>query len=430
MKGVRLLDKQQQLFERLDKNFLDFSMKAASHSKPEMLAMAGEIAAINDAYFYLKNHHEFEPEHLEHLLKFENPLDVVGTQWRLRTQDISDISFALSEVFSNQDAIHYYPLATEEMQNSTYLEKFKTTDLFATMRDVVNQSIVHYPNDFNIDIETLSEYALGDDPEKKMLLWHVSAFGTHLLPERDVFVRDAGAFAYWTDYDRPNMLAYAIEIIDVGDDNVVANLYELDHKKHVAHVRDTALSDPTVTISYDDGRDTTVSRLEYDTDRQRLMSESGNVTKIRFHPKDDSELASILQKEQQQRENTPDGNFKAHIKKLANNRVNGEADRIVKSLSEMTEPNSPNKTHFAVPLSQEFMYLASSKDQDRLLDALPYKSKALTGLKGEKGIFATVSKDELQKKPSIRGQLAAAAKEAAAQPKNTDKSKNHDKEAR
>ena len=431
---MKTIDQIDELISRLNQNLSDYTDNIMGFERQQIIEMAGRINVMKDAHFYLTEHHAFDYEQAEYLLQFQNPLEIVADKWQERTGDISDMSFVLDNVFDKQDALGDYPLVTDAASSKTYLRKFETTDLFASMRAIANQSIVYYPNDVNIDMEVLSKYVLGDDPEKKMLLWHVSTHGTHLLPERDVFVRDAGAFAYWTDYHRPDMLAYAIEITGVGDDHVNANLYELNHGEHIAHVRDTALSAKTVTISYQDGRDTTVSRREYDDDRHRLMSESGHVASVRFHPEDESVLASILRREQRQREETPREIFKPHIKKLVDNRVNNEAERVVSGLSELSEPNSPNKTHFAVPLSHEFMYLASSHDQERLIDALPFKNKFITGLKGEKGLFVTVGKDEILKqraaqKPSIIGQLAEATKEAAARNSTREPNQNHDKEA-
>ena len=420
---------------RLTQNLAEYHSHLLGFDRQAIIDMAGRISAVNDAHFYLTEHHTFDEAQIDYLLQFQNPLEVVADAWHRRTEDISDMDFALNEVFDKQDALQSYPLITAPTQNTPYLKKFETTDLFATMRAVVDQSVAYHPKDFEIDIESISKYALGDDAEKKMLLWHVSSYGTHLLPERDVFVRDAGAFSYWTDNNRPEMLTYAIEITDVGYDNVVANLYQLDTQEHIAHVRDAALSASTVTISYDDGRDTTVSRREYDEDRHRLMSESGRTTGVRFHPEDESVLASILQREQRQREETPKGNFKSHVKELADSRIKGETGRITAALDGLVEPNSPNKTHFMVPLSREFMQLASSNDQSRLFDALPYKSKIFSNIHGEKGVFVTVAKDEIfrqrdTQKPSVLGQLAEAAREAATQPKAAQQNKNHDKEAR
>jgi hypothetical protein len=100
--------------------------------------------------------------------------------------------------------------------------------------------------------------------------------------------------------------------------------------------------------------------------------------------------------------------------------IKTEAERIIAELAGLTDPNSPNKTHFMVKISHEFLYLASTKDQERLFNALPYKTRTIGNMKGEKGLFVTVTNDEILKqrgkaKSSILGQLADAQKEAAAQ---------------
>ena len=428
LKGVIQLDKQQQLFDRLDKNLSDYQKEISGLEKPQIIGMAGEIAAMTDTHYYLQNSHEFEPEQIDYLLKFENPLDVVCAKWRQRTEDLSDMSFALNEVFDKQDALWDYPLHIETANNGTYLQKFEDVDVLKTLKAIADQKIVHYPNDIKTDMERIPKFIATGNPEMKMLLWHVSDYGTHIIPERDTFIDDTGANSTWTNYLRPGMLSYAVEISGMEAGIVKGNVYELDHLAHVAHVNETSLPFNLVTISYEDMHDVVVSRKEFDVDRHKLMSESGNVKNLRFHPENANEIATILEHEQNQREQTPVGNFKDHIKSLVDSRVKGEADRVCGEMQGLTEPNSPNKTHFMVKLSDEFMRLASSKDQSCLFDALPYKTKTLTNIKGEKGIFLTVTKDEIQK-PSVRKQLAAAAKEAAKQQKTApDKSAKKDRE--
>lgn len=428
MKGVIQLDKRQQLMDRLDKNLSDYHKEISGLEKPDIIGMAGEIAAIADTHYYLQNNHEFEPEQIDYLLKFENPLDVVSAKWKQRTDDISDMSFAVNEVFDKRDALWDYPLYVEAANNGTYLQKFEDVDILKTLKTIADQKIVHYPNDIKTDMQFIPKLIASGDPEMKMLLWHVSDYGTHIIPERDTFVSDTGANNTWTSYLRPGMLSYAVEISEMEAGIVKGNVYELDHTAHVAHVKDTALPYKLVTVSYEDMHDLVVSRKEFGTDRHKIMSESGNVKNIRFHPENENELATILEHEKKQREQTPVGNFKDHIKSLVDSRVKSETDRICSEIQGLTEPNSPNKTHFMVKLSDEFMCLASSKDQDRLFDALPYKTKNLTNIKGEKGILLTVTKDEIQK-PSIRKQLADAAKQAAARPaKEPDKSAKKDRE--
>ncbi len=97
-----------------------------------------------------------------------------------------------------------------------------------------------------------------------------------------------------------------------------------------------------------------------------------------------------------------------------------EAERITAVISGLSEPNSPNKTHYAVKVSHEFMRNASNNDTGKLLRALPFKNAMLGGLKGEKGIFVTVPKERLRKR-SILGKLDAAKDKAASQDQRPDK---------
>ena len=110
----------------------------------------------------------------------------------------------------------------------------------------------------------------------------------------------------------------------------------------------------------------------------------------------------------------------------------GRSQRIADAFQKLPAPNSPNKTHFMVEVSQAFLFLASSKEQERLQAMLPYKSLYLSGMKDKRGIYALISKDENRSLPlrqprrSVRSQLkdgqekAAAPKKAAAKKKSND----------
>lgn len=432
------MDLVQQLFERLDKNLADYHAHLMGFDRQEIIEMASRVAVMSDAIFYLQNHHTFEDGQIEYLLQFQNPLEVVADKWQDRTEDISDMSFSLHEVFDKQDALQGgYPLISEaEKPLANHLRKFVDVDVTATLGAIARQSIVHFPKDFEYDKDILRRAAASDNPEDKSLLWHVSAYGTHTMTERDAFVEGTGAHSTWVNYHYPDMLGYAVEITGMENGTVKGTVCELNHQEHMAHVQKTALPAETVTISYKDGRETTVSRREFDDDRHRLMSESGNVTGLRFHPEDESVLANLLRREQRHRAETPKGNFKPHLKSLDDNRVQSEARRIVTAFQAKTEPDSPNKTHFMEKLSYEFAFLASTEDQNRLMAALPYKSLSLSGLKGEKGVFAFISKDEnrdqpvKEKKPSIRAQLQEAAKEVKPRPAPETEKSRPDKGAR
>jgi hypothetical protein len=105
------------LYDRLDKNLADYHNKIATLDKSAIIEMAGEIAVMTDVHFYMINCHDFDPGQAEYLLQFEFPLEVIAEKWQLRTEDISDMHFALNEVFSDQEALRAYPLHVEVANN-------------------------------------------------------------------------------------------------------------------------------------------------------------------------------------------------------------------------------------------------------------------------------------------------------------------------
>ena len=116
-------DKLQELFDRLNANLEDFRKTWESNDKAKLIDGSREIAAIKDAHYYLTESHGFEPEEIDYLLLFENPLQVVADKWLERTEDLSDFSFALDEVFNKQDALRDY----ERKEKPSVLEQLHST---------------------------------------------------------------------------------------------------------------------------------------------------------------------------------------------------------------------------------------------------------------------------------------------------------------
>lgn len=103
-------DKLQELLDRLDANLSAFQAVWEAKSKAELMDTSRNITAIRDAHGYLTESHGFEPEKIDYLFLFENPLQVVADKWLERTKNLSDFSFALDEVFDKQDALRDYEL--------------------------------------------------------------------------------------------------------------------------------------------------------------------------------------------------------------------------------------------------------------------------------------------------------------------------------
>ena len=99
--------------------------------------------------------------------------------------------------------------------------------------------------------------------------------------------------------------------------------------------------------------------------------------------------------------------------------IQAEAERILRELRAPDMPNSPHGTHYMARISPEFLNRAGSKDHDRLMNLLPFRSLAFTGMKGLPGTYATIlaSEDRMkelrQPRPSVREHLKQEPKQAA-----------------
>ena len=99
--------------------------------------------------------------------------------------------------------------------------------------------------------------------------------------------------------------------------------------------------------------------------------------------------------------------------------IQAEAERILRELRAPDVPNSPHRTHYMARISPEFLNRAGSKDHDRLMNLLPFRSLAFTGMKGLPGTYATIlanedrSKELRQPRPSVREHLKQEPKQAA-----------------
>ena len=242
--------------------------------------------------------------------------------------------------------------------------------------------------------------------------------------------RQHNTWRFYGEQTRDNVLAYAVTITGTEDGKIKGDLYELDYPQHFKHVAEQGLPADTVTLHYERGSRTQPAKQYYSGTPDPQL---GELVRGEAQPNEPDALRYLLQEEQRGRERLKPGDFKEHINTLHESRIRREAGRVLSELQALREPNSPEKTHFMVELSPYFTEIASSRDTDRLLSMLPFKTLSLSNLKDRHGIYAFVSKDESRDKglrkprPSIRAQLAKD-REKAAPKKAAAKQKNHDME--
>lgn len=104
---------------------------------------------------------------------------------------------------------------------------------------------------------------------------------------------------------------------------------------------------------------------------------------------------------------------------LSHEEIKTEAARLLSEIQKPQEPNSPNGTHFMAQISPDFLARANSKDTEKLMVMLPFKSMSFSGLNDRKGHFVLISKEEDRSQPlrktrsSVRKNLKKAPEKPA-----------------
>lgn len=126
-------------------------------------------------------------------------------------------------------------------------------------------------------------------------------------------------------------------------------------------------------------------------------------------------VQGALHREHERRERMPKGHIAVHVQDLEQSRIQTEADRLAAALQSLTEPNTPDGTHFMAEVSPYFLPLASQDDMFRLFEKVREQVKQpmyIAQAEGKRGQFLFMRREERaqeqpEQKPSIKAQLAA-----------------------
>ena len=219
-----------------------------------------------------------------------------------------------------------------------------------------------------------------------------------------------------------------MELTGIQDGKITGNLYELDYQQHYKHVTEQALPADNYMLIYEHGEREQPAARPFDASPNPQLRKFERFEAI---PNDPEALQSLLREERHSREQSAvPGDLETHIAVLRNGLIETEARRIVGKMKELSDSNSPDKSHFMVELSPYFTQIVTTKDTDRLFSMLPYKTLSFSQIKDRHGTYALIGKDEnrdrriRKPRPSVRAQLAQDKKRNA--PKKTAaKTKNH-----
>jgi len=259
--------------------------------------------------------------HLE-VFSADDDVDAVRQANELAAEGEGHILREVHELDENYDSIREIDLRFHEPE----ARRFMDVDIIDFLGKIADKTIQHYPQDFKVDVDRLWTEAIKENPSVERLMWHCSSYGTHILPEDEVFIKGTGAHGYWCDYrpNEPSMVGYVIEVTRHRDETVVGNVFDVgNYANHAQYVRENSLVMDAVSLTYANtwginaGKTVTVPRYEYDENRHRLMSESGDVVKIKYHASESVQtMADRLQREKANHMAMPVGDIKEHLKKL------------------------------------------------------------------------------------------------------------------
>ena len=234
-----------------------------------------------------------------------------------------------------------------------------------------------------------------------------------------MLLKDTQAYNTWKfcgEQICDRILAYAVELTGAANGTVQGNLYELDYQQHFQHIRDAALPVGANRLIYESGMREIGPKEHFDSRPDKYF---GEFVRYEMQPRDPELLQAAIRQERRSREPARPGNFKEHLAALHAGLIEAEAQRIATDIKRLAAPNSPDKNHFMVEVSPYFTKLASSRDTNRLLAMLPYKSLHLSSVKDRFGIYALIDKNENRdkniRKPraSVRKQLSETKQAAS-----------------
>ena len=274
------------------------------------------------------------------------------------------------------------------------LNRFEQVDIIASLDAIMRQNTAFFQSDFDIDKEILREAAARSAAEDKQLLWLSRPSGTYCFRERDVFLKDTrqhNTWKYYGEQTNDTVLAYAVELTGKENGKLMGNLYELDYPQHFRRVAEKSVPADNYTLIYEHGERTQPAGAYFDGNPDPQL---GKFERFEAQPNDPEALRQVLREERKSRETLTPGDMKAHIDALHDSRIEREARRVAEKMKSLREPNSPEKTHFMVELSPDFVRLATTRTLTACFPCCPTRPFAFPKIGDRHGTFALVGKAE------------------------------------
>lgn len=216
-------------------------------------------------------------------------------------------------------------------------------DVITFLSSVVQENTSFYRSDFDRDISTLRNAVMEKNMADRSFYWMSRRSGTWCLKEREVYLRNTGAFSIWTHYadEADPVRAYRVVITGCRNGTVIGDVYELDYGQQVKRVRRDALPVHLVTLSFADGSIMTMLYDEYCRDRKALTAQHGDILDIDWHPENEATLTKALMLEHR---------FQAGQGQKGKRKTRTEANPITPATAQPLAALNEQVWHFAIKM--------------------------------------------------------------------------------
>lgn len=407
----------QELVDRVTENYADYRAGLLLKDRQELIDGADRIAKTAEVFEYFTRKPLAETE-VAYFLNFQNPLEVAADHWGSCEFELDALDAVITDTVDKAEDLTLYPLAADAPERKPDgLQKFMDVDLEAIFPQILAQKTAFYQNDLNYALDTMREGAATQDPGKRNFVVIFRQSGVDCLNERDMFIagtRSYNTCQYYHRHTGEQVLAYSVELLGDGKNGLRANLYQQDQRQMAVFAERAASPYTDVTITFFGGREVRIPEKEYNYETiPGLKYHYGDIADTRNEADDESVVQGALRREHERRERMPRGHIAVHVQELEQSRIQTEADRLAAALQSLTEPNTPDQTHFMAEVSPYFLPLASQDDMYRLFEKVQAQVKRpmyIAQVDGKHGQYFFMRREERTQgqpsKLSIKEQLA------------------------
>jgi hypothetical protein len=361
-----------QLIDRITDNYSEYRASLLLKDRQELIDGAGKIADTAAIFQYMADR-SYKEEELEYLLKFQNPLEVVTEHWADYELMPDALDTLIADVTDRQDDLNLFPLAKDApAQKPESLRKFMNVDLESVLPQIMKQKTAFYQTDLNYALDAMRKGAASGDPAKQNFVLIFRESGVECLNERDMFIGGTRSFNtlqfYHTQTKEP-VLTYSVELTGNGKGGLRGNLYQQDNHRLAEFAGRAASPFTDVTVTFITGKEMRLPEKEFHYEKAAdLKYLHGSIKEVRNEAEDETVVQGAVKREHDRRREMPRGYFAVHLQALDEQRIQAEADRLSAALTDLKQPNSPNKTEFMAEISPYFLPLASQHDMNRLFE--------------------------------------------------------------